>query len=114
MTARHTAARSLASASFLAIALITTSWSGSARAAEASTYHECYRSIRQCQKSRCAKIDGSEQVGCVRQCNREYETCIGGAGGAGGGIDSILNLPNKLDTPTTKQRKREIHRQQTP
>jgi len=113
MIARRIVARRLASASLVAIALVAPAWSRPARAAQASTYHECYRSIRQCQKSRCAKTDGSEQVSCVRQCNSEYETCVGGAGG-GATVGSILNIPDKLTTPTTKQHKRDVRRLQTP
>ncbi len=106
-------ARQLASASLLAAALVAMAWPAPARAEDASTYRECYKSIRRCQKSRCGSSDGTEQVSCMRQCNREYETCVNGAGG-GGGMGSILNIPDKLTTPSSKQRKRDVHRQKTP
>lgn len=113
MIARHIVARHLASAALVVVIVGGTASLSPVAAAEASTYHECYRSIRECQKSRCGKDSGSEQVDCIRQCNREYETCVGGAGGAGS-AGSILNIPDKLTTPTTKQRKRDVRRQQTP
>jgi hypothetical protein len=109
MNARHIVARQLALLALIMALAITTS-APPASAADPSPYRDCYRSLRKCQKSRCAQIDGSEQVKCIRQCNREYETCVSGAGGTG----SIRNIPDKLTTPTSKKRKREIQRAPTP
>lgn len=37
----------------------------------------------------------------MRQCNREYETCVSGAGASGGtgGTGSIFNIPDRILTP---------------
>jgi hypothetical protein len=65
-----------------------------------TTYRDCYKSVRACQKSRCGTIDDADQVTCMRQCNREYETCVSGAGGAaGGGSGGIFDIPAKILTP---------------
>lgn len=40
-----------------------------------TTFRECYKSAHSCQKSRCKALDGHEQVTCMQQCNREYESC---------------------------------------
>jgi hypothetical protein len=76
------------------------------RADQAATAHECYRSIRSCQKSRCGSAAGSDQVSCMRQCNKEYETCVSGAG-----TGTSSGFPTKLETPRTT-RKRDIPRRQ--
>jgi hypothetical protein len=112
MTARHVRAFQLAIAA-LAVVLAAAWTAPPAGADEAATYHECYRSIRSCQKSRCGQASGTDQVSCIRQCNREYETCVSGAGGGGGDLGSVLGIPEKLSTPTTKrERKRDMRRQQ--
>jgi hypothetical protein len=80
-----------------------------AYAVDAATYRECYKSIRSCQKSRCGKEDGQEQVTCMQQCNREYESCTGAAGSAG----SVLGFPQKASTPVTKKQRRNMERNQT-
>jgi hypothetical protein len=74
-------------------------------AEDATTTRECYRSIRQCQKSRCKGESGQTQVSCMRECNREYETCVGGAG------TGVFNLPNLTETPTKRERKRDLKRE---
>ena len=52
-----------------------------------TTFGECYKSAHSCQKSRCKALDGQEQVKCMQQCNREYESCTSHAtsGGPVGG-----------------------------
>lgn len=52
-----------------------------------TTFRECYKSAHSCQKSRCKALDGRDQVTCMQQCNREYETCTSHAstGGAASG-----------------------------
>jgi hypothetical protein len=108
MVAHRIFARLLASASIVLITIIgAVAWSAQpTRADQAATSHECYRSIRSCQKSRCGGAAGSDQVNCMRQCNKEYETCVSSAGT---GIYS--GFPTKLETPGT-ERKRDIHRRQ--
>jgi hypothetical protein len=71
-----------------------------AESGEPTTARQCYKSVRACQKQRCSKIEDQDQVSCMRQCNREYETCVSGAGaGTSGGIGSVLGSPEKLLTP---------------
>ncbi len=107
MAARQLGFRSLAIA-LVAVGLV--SLVPAVHADDAATYHECYRSIRSCQKTRCGHDTGSTQVSCMRECNKEYETCVGGAGG--GTLGGVLGIPEKLSTPTTKERKRDVRRQQ--
>jgi hypothetical protein len=81
-----------------------------AEPSEPTTFRECYKSIRSCQKSRCRTLDGEDQVTCIRQCNREYETCVSGAGGSSG---SVLDFPGKLLTPAKPKpnpKPRDMHR----
>jgi len=93
----------------LAAAALFPSVDQAAHAADATTYRECYKSIRSCQKSRCGKLDGQEQVTCIQQCNREYESCAGAAGSGG----SVLGFPQKASTPVTKKQRRNMQRNQT-
>ena len=44
-----------------------------------TTFRECYKSAHSCQKSRCKALDGHDQVTCMQQCNREYESCTSAA-----------------------------------
>src|SRR5262245_16332613 len=94
-TTVHHAIRRAGLAALVAAALLSPS-TGRAADSQPTTTQECYRSIRSCQKSRCAKLGGQEQVTCMEQCYREYETCARGAqGGLGGGI----NIPRSEATP---------------
>lgn len=49
----------------------------------ATSYHDCYKSLRSCQKQRCHDEVDLKQVECVRQCSREYDTCVSGARSGG-------------------------------
>jgi hypothetical protein len=63
---------------FVAVIVAAALQAASAPAAEANaptTFQECYRSTHTCQKARCKALDGHEQVTCMQQCNREYESC---------------------------------------
>jgi hypothetical protein len=97
--------RSLRTALFAAASLCLASLLGpaaghAAEGDEPTTYRHCYKSVRACQKSRCGTIDDEDQVTCMRQCNREYETCVSGAGaGTDGGTGSIFDIPDKILTP---------------
>ena len=93
----------------LAALTASASMVGAAPPAEPTTYHECYRSIRGCQKTRCSKQDGAEQVSCMQQCGREYESCTSAAGSGG----SVLGFPQKAATPVTKKQRRNMQRQQS-
>ncbi|MEO8606162.1 MAG: hypothetical protein ABI629_26560 [bacterium] len=77
-----------------------------AESGEAATFGQCYKSIRACQKGRCSKADDQDQVACVRQCNREYETCVSGAGAGSGSVGDILGFPKKaFATPKPNMRR---------
>ncbi|HSQ01370.1 MAG TPA: hypothetical protein VL049_29465 [Candidatus Dormibacteraeota bacterium] len=82
---------------------------GAAQPTEPTTYRECYKSIRACQKSRCSQQDGAEQVSCMQQCGREYDSCTSAAGSGG----SVLGFPQKGSTPVTKKERRNMQRQQS-
>ena len=112
MTSRCTQGRTvrcLRLAALLAAMTASASLAGAAQSGDATTYRDCYKSIRSCQKERCSKQDGAEQVTCMQQCNREYESCTSAAGSGG----SAHGYPQKASTPVSKKERRNMQRHQT-
>jgi hypothetical protein len=73
-------------------------------------FRECFKSLRSCQKSRCGKLDGPEQVSCVQQCGREYDSCAGAAQGG----NSAAKFPSKDATPAQAGKARPHNLQRKP
>ena len=81
-----------------------------AQSGDATTYEDCFRSLRTCQKKRCGNAAGQEQVTCVRQCAREYDTCVNGAGAGG----DAQGKRRKATPGGEKGSRRQVERYKTP
>jgi hypothetical protein len=77
---RSSVRRSAIAAIFLITGLIPLAARAAAPAAP-TTYRECYKSVQSCERTRCKSLDGRDQVTCMQQCYREYETCASAASG---------------------------------